>query len=189
MIRWVAAWVLMGGMAGAALAADGPRPVPPLETIPALDVPRYMGVWFEIAKYPNSFQRQCVRNTRATYRLEADGTVQVINRCALANGEISEAIGAARQVGEAQSPKLKVRFAPAWLSFIPAVWGKYWVIDLDPQYRLVAVSEPSRQYLWILSRSPRVDEEAYAALLTRLGQQGFDIGKLESSLQDEAQSP
>ena len=89
----------------------------------------------------------------------------------------------ARQIGAADSPKLEVRFAPAWLSFLPMVWGDYWVIDLDPDYRLVAVSEPSREYLWVLSRTPAVDAQAYEALLARLAARGFDLGKLERTLQ------
>lgn len=84
-----------------------------LSTIPALDVKRYMGTWFEIAKYPTWFQKKCAGNSRANYSLMGDGQVQVINRCRMAGGELSEAIGVARQVGPATSPKLEVRFAPA----------------------------------------------------------------------------
>lgn len=97
----------------------------------------------------------------------------------MANGEWNEAVGLARQVGEVSSPKLEVRFAPAWLSFIPWVWGDYWVIDLDPEYQLVAVSEPRREYLWVLARNPDPSKETYAALLQRLHHLGFDTGKLE----------
>lgn len=156
---------------------------PPLATIAALDVPRYMGRWYEIAKYPNRFQRKCVADTSAEYKLEPDGRVQVINRCRMENGEWNEAVGMARQVGDASSPKLEVRFAPAWLSFIPAVWGDYWVIDLDPAYQLVAVSEPGREYLWVLSRSPAVGHDAMAALMERLRRLGFDTNRLEISVQ------
>jgi apolipoprotein D and lipocalin family protein len=78
---------------------------------------------------------------------------------------------------------LKVRFAPAWLSWLPQVWGDYWVIDLDDDYQLAAVSEPSREYLWVLSRTPRVDANTYNALLKRLSAQGFDLSKLERSPQ------
>lgn len=130
-------------------------PAPALQAIQSLDVPRYMGTWHEIAKYPNRFQKQCLRNTSAQYALQKDGTVKVVNRCQLASGEMDEAEGEARQVGGATSPKLKVRFAPAWLSWLPMVWGNYWVIDLDAEYELVAVSEPSREYLWVLARTPR----------------------------------
>lgn len=143
-----------------------------------------MGTWYEIAKYPNRFQKQCVADTRAEYSLLSDGRVQVINRCRLQNGEMESASGIARKVGGAGSAKLEVRFAPAWLSFIPAVWGDYWVIDIDDAYRLVAVSEPKREYLWVLSRTPTVDPARYAALLARLAEQGFDLDRLEVTLQD-----
>ena len=83
----------------------------------------------------------------------------------------------------AASPTLKVRFAPAWLSFLPMVWGDYWVIDLDPDYQLAAVSEPGRDYLWILARTPTVSRQAYGALLDRLERQGFDLSKLEVTRQ------
>lgn len=160
---------------------------PPLATVAALNVPRYMGRWYEIAKYPNRFQRKCVADTSAEYKLEPDGRVHVTNRCRMENGEWNEAVGMARQqVGDASSPKLEVRFAPAWLSFIPAVWGDYWVIDLDLEYQLVAVSEPRRKYLWVLSRSPTVGQDAMAALLERLRRLGFDTNRLEISAHGKA---
>ena len=160
---------------------------PPLTTVAALDVPRYMGRWYEVAKYPNRFQRKCVADTSAEYKLEPDGRVQVINRCRMENDEWNEAVGMARQVGDTSSPKLEVRFAPAWLSFIPAVWGDYWVIDLDPEYQLVAVSEPWREYLWVLSRSPAVRHDVLAALLERLRRLGFDTNRLEVSAHGKKQ--
>jgi len=165
-------------LSGGAAAENG------LPTIAALDVPRYMGTWYEIAKFPNSFQKKCAGGTRADYSLKDDGRVRVINRCRLENGETSEAIGEARQLGAATSPRLEVRFAPEWLSFLPFVWGNYWVIDLDDDYRLAAVSEPTREYLWILARTPQVDAAAYQQLLARLAQKGFDLGKLERTRQD-----
>ena len=167
-------------------AADAPpaNAAQPLATIAALDVPRYMGTWYEIAKFPNRFQKKCAGFTKATYSALADGTLQVVNRCRTANGETEEAIGAARQVGGPHSPRLKVRFAPAVLSFLPMVWGGYWVIDLDPGYQLAAVSEAKREYLWILSRSPKVDKVSYAALLARLAGQGLDVRKLVSTQQE-----
>lgn len=155
----------------------------PLTPIASLNVQRYMGTWYEIAKYPNRFQKKCVAQTTARYHLQADGTVQVINRCREESGDFGEAIGEARQTGGAMSPKLKVRFAPAWLSWLPFVWGDYWVVDLDAGYKLVAVSEPKREYLWVLSRTPVVEPGDYAALLARLKAQGFDLNRLVLSLQ------
>ena len=149
-----------------------------MRTIASLDVNRYLGTWYEIAKFPNRFQKQCVRDTTATYGLREDGKIRVVNRCRKADGSEDAVEGVARQVGGPASPKLEVRFAPAFLSFLHIVWGDYWIIDLDEYYTLSAVSEPSRKYLWILSRSRQVDPLAYQALLTRLAAQGFDTSKL-----------
>lgn len=167
-------------------AADNESPISSkaLSTIPSLDVARYMGVWYEIAKYPNSFQKKCTGGAKADYSLMSDGSLKVINRCRIAGGRLSEAIGVARQVGDSTSPKLEVRFAPAWLSFLPFVWGDYWIIELDDNYQLVAVSEPKREYLWILSRTPKFDPVSYNTLLAKLQQKQFDLHKLEVSQQD-----
>ena len=153
----------------------------PLKTVPAVDVPRYMGTWHEIAKYPNRFQKHCASSTQARYSLQADGRVQVLNRCKTDKGEWQEALGSARQIGGPTSPQLKVRFAPEWLSFIPQVWGDYWIIDLDPDYQWVVVSEPQREYLWILSRTPHMPATTYQALLNKLEPLGFDLNRLEAS--------
>ena len=163
-----------------AMADDSPGV---LTTIPALDVPRYMGTWYEIAKYPNWFQKKCISHTRADYSLQPDGKVRVFNRCTTKEGAVSEAIGEARQMGGSTSAKLEVRFAPAWLAFVPMVWGNYWVIDLDPAYQVVAVSEPKREYLWVLSRTPDVPAKAYDELVARLEKKGFDSRKLERTPQ------
>lgn len=153
----------------------------PLQTVPSVDVPRYMGTWHEIAKYPNWFQKKCVSSTQATYTLQADGRVQVLNRCKTDKGEWSEALGAARQIGGSTSAQLKVRFAPEWLSFIPLVWGDYWIIDLEPDYQWVVVSEPQREYLWILSRTPQMPAATYQGLLAKLEKLGFDLKRIEPS--------
>ena len=174
---------LQGAAQDKAANAIGQAPTGDLTPIAALDVPRYMGTWHEIAKFPNRFQKKCVGHTQADYSLMTDGRVKVINRCKLESGEFNEAIGAARQVGAPSSAKLKVRFAPAWLSFIPAVWGDYWVIDLDDNYQLAAVSEPGREFLWILSRTPQIDQKSYESLLNRLREKGFDLQKLEITRQ------
>lgn len=163
-----------------ALAQQGDQSV---KTIATLDVSRYLGTWYEIAKFPNWFQRKCASNTKAIYSTKPDGNLRVLNSCKTAAGETSEAEGLARQIGSKDSPKLEVRFAPEWLSFLPLVWGDYWVIDLDPQYQLAAVSDPRREYLWVLSRTPQIDPKVYADLLQRLKQHQFDIQKLEITTQ------
>jgi apolipoprotein D and lipocalin family protein len=163
--------------------AQASQEAEPVKVIASLDVPRYMGAWYEIAKFPNWFQKKCIGNTKALYVPKDDGSIQVLNSCKTANGEISRAEGLARQLGPADSPKLEVRFAPAWLGFLPFVWGDYWVIDIDPQYQVAAVSDPNREYLWILSRTPQLDKKVYQELLHRLQEQRFDIRKLEITSQ------
>jgi apolipoprotein D and lipocalin family protein len=165
------------------LSAIGYAQESSVKTISTLDVPRYLGTWYEIAKFPNWFQKKCIGNTQAVYSLRSDGSLKVLNSCRTADGEVSQAEGTARQVGANDSPKLEVRFAPAWLSFLPLVWGDYWVIDLDSQYQVAAVSDPRREYLWVLSRTPQLDKKIYDALLIRLQSQQFDIRKLELTQQ------
>jgi apolipoprotein D and lipocalin family protein len=165
--------------------AAGQAAAKPLATIPTLDVKRYMGTWYEIAKFPNSFQKKCIGFTTATYSVREDGRVDVVNRCRQADGSTDSAEGVARQPGGPNSPKLEVRFAPAIFSFVPMIWGDYWVIDLDPDYQLAAVSEPKREYLWILSRTPKVDPAVYDALLGRLRAQGLDMNRLAPTKQAE----
>jgi apolipoprotein D and lipocalin family protein len=156
-----------------------------MRTVASLDVNRYLGTWYEVAKFPNRFQRQCVGDTSATYGLREDGRIRVVNRCRKADGSEDAVEGVARQVGGPASPKLEVCFAPAFLSFLPVVWGDYWIVDLDESYTLSAVSEPSRKYLWILSRKRHVDPAVYGALLKRLAAQGFDTSKLVPTSQSE----
>ena len=158
-------------------------PPKPLASIESLDMARYMGRWYEVSRYPTWFQKKCRDSSRAEYALKDNGEVQVTNRCRLESGEMNVATAVGRQVGGPQSARLKVSFAPGWLSFLPMVWGDYWVVDLDPDYSLVAVSEPSREYLWVLSRTPQVDAARYEALLGRLAQQGFDLSKLITTKQ------
>lgn len=155
----------------------------PVKTIPSLDIPKYLGTWYEIAKFPNWFQKKCVSNTKAVYSMRSDGNLKVLNSCKTADGAVSEAEGTARQIGASDSPKLEVRFAPAWLSFLPMVWGDYWVIDLDLQYQVAAVSDPYREYLWVLSRTPQIDKKTYDDLLQRLQVQQFDTRRLEITSQ------
>ncbi|MFY7914168.1 MAG: lipocalin family protein, partial [Rubrivivax sp.] len=145
----------------------------------------YMGTWYQVALFPNVFQRQCVSDTTATYRQLPDGTVEVLNRCRTAEGRTDDATGSARPTGTLSGStlapaQLKVSFLPAWLRWLPVGWGAYWVIQLADDGRYAVISEPSRQYLWILSRQPRLASADEAAIRARLAQQGFsDLSKLQ----------
>lgn len=173
--------LLLGGMLAATGALAGAEPAP-LAAIPDLDLRSYLGRWHELARYPNRFQQQCVADTTADYALLPDGGVQVSNRCRLADGRFDEAVGRARQIGGPRSAQLQVRFAPAWLGWLPQVWGDYWVVDLQRdergQPRLSIVSEPSRQYLWVLSRQPRLDADDWQRVNARLIELGFEPQRL-----------
>ena len=158
---------------------------PVLKAVDSLDLPRYLGSWYEIAKFPNWFQKKCKSDTKANYSLRSDASLAVFNQCRLENGQVSDALGTAKQIGDVKSAKLKVRFAPDWLSVIPFVWGDYWVIDIDAAYQLVAISEPKREYLWILSRTPEADDRQLNELLLRLSANGFDLSKLERTPQKQ----
>ena len=155
-----------------------------VNSIPEFDVARYMGTWYEIAKLPNWFQRKCVQGTQARYKVLGPTQIEVNNKCTTASGEEIQAIGLARPNGSGRPAQLEVRFAPDWTAWLPMVWGAYWVLDLDADYQLAAVGDPSKSYLWILSRTPVVSLERYDAMLQRLNVMGFDITKLEKTRQN-----
>lgn len=161
---------------------------PPVRPVADLDIDRYLGVWYEIAKYPNYFQRRCASDTRAIYRKRNDGLIGVTNRCRTLDGKVEQVQGVARP--DATPPyrpsQLQVRFAPSWLGWLPFVWGRYWVVLLDSDYRYAVVSEPKRKYLWILSRDRQMDNATYTLILTRLQAMGFDTTKVVPSPQPGA---
>jgi apolipoprotein D and lipocalin family protein len=144
-----------------------------------VDLASYAGRWYEIARLPNRFQEQCAGDVAANYTLRPDGRVAVVNECRRRDGQTTRAEGVARLADE-QGPasRLKVRFAPAWLSFLPFVWGDYWILELDPDYRHALVGDPSRKYLWILSRSPALDAATYESLAALADRLGFDTPRL-----------
>ena len=146
----------------------------PLRVVPKVDLDRYAGKWFEIARLPNEFQDECVSDVSAVYKLRPDGRIDVTNRCIEPDGSVKEANGVARRVEGQPSSILQVRFAPGWLSFLPNVWGDYQIIELDPDYRHVLVGSPDRKYLWILARTPQLDPPVYESLLDAAKGQGFD---------------
>ena len=148
----------------------------PLEVVPSVDLSRYTGTWYEIARMPFKYQSQCVGDVTATYTLLDDGTIKVVNRCRKENGEIDEAVGRAKLGSDAgPNTKLKVRFAPAFLSWLPFVWGNYWIIDLAADYSYAVVGEPDRKYMWVLSRTPVMDETTLQGILDRAKGKGYDL--------------
>lgn len=165
--------------------ASGQRTTPVAVTaVQKVDLKRYAGKWLEIGRYQNRFQKQCVGNTTANYTIKANGKIEVRNECLRKDGRTEVAIGEAKIADKATNAKLKVRFAPGALSFLPFVWGNYWIIDLDPNYGWVAVGEPKREYFWILSRTSKLDDATYQSILRRAESMGFNPAKVMRSPQD-----
>jgi apolipoprotein D and lipocalin family protein len=162
-------------MASQSAAAPAPGPV---TTVDKVDLDRYSGQWHEIARFLNRFQRQCAGDVRATYARRLDGRLDVVNECRTSNGRMTQAKGVARVIDGSGGARLKVRFAPAFLSFLPMVWGDYWVIALGDGYEWAVIGSPDRQYLWVLSRTAVLDEARWARALERVRANGFDDSRL-----------
>jgi len=175
MRRTVLAALLCATLSACAHAPSGP----PLRTVEKVDLSRYAGTWYEIATIPMSFQKGCVAVT-ATYTPLPDGEIEVVNRCRKErlDGPERSATGKAWPV-DATNARLEVRF------FWPFK-GDYWIIDLGPDYEYAVVGHPERKYLWILSRTPAMDEKTYEAILSRLREQSYDLSRLERTLQPGA---
>lgn len=140
---------------------------PPI-TVPHVDLERYTGVWYEIARYPNRFQKNCL-HSKATYTLRDDGNLSVLNQCSDkdAPGKIRTTRGKAWVVDKKSNAKLKVSF------FWPFA-GDYWIIGLGPDYEYAVIGHPKRKYLWILSRHRTMENETYERILRELAEQGYD---------------
>ncbi len=171
--RTLGALVLVaGGLGGCARSTTARQHLPPLTTVQAVDLRRYMGTWYEIASIPQRFQKGC-RGTRATYSLKEDGEVEVRNACRKGDDPQAYSGVTGRAVAVPKSGGAKLR-----VSFFWPFWGDYWVIDLDTDYRVAAVGSPGRDTLWILCRSPQLDDASYAALGARLAAKGYDLTRL-----------
>ena len=150
----------------------------PVRTVPQVDLDRYAGEWVEIARFPNRFQKKCAGDVRAIYTRRSDGRIDVINRCRTADGTMTDARGVARVEDPGTRARLKVRFAPAALSWLPMVWGDYWIIGLADNYSWATVGSPDREYLWILARNPAIGSADYEAAVEAARVNGFAIDRL-----------
>ncbi len=187
---------IRSAFASLAVAVSAAAASPTLEPIASLDVPSYLGTWYQVALYPNPFQSGCVSDTTATYRDLGDGNIELVNRCRNARGSFDEAKGQARPTGILDAAKtlrparLEVSFLPPWLRWAQAVghwgWGAYWVIQLAPDYRFAVISEGTRQYLWVLSRTPALLPADETSIRAELARQGFDLSRLQAHPQSAA---
>lgn len=171
---------LLGGLLGAAAAGWAlARSNPPLETVSHVDLHRYVGRWYEIARYPNRFERKCDRDVTAEYSIKRNGDIRVVNSCVTSSGSITRSTGTAKVVDKSTTAKLKVTF------FWP-FYSKYWIIALGPDYDYAVVGEPLRRYLWILSRTSQMPDDLYQQNTDRLAEKGYDASKLVRTRQTGA---
>lgn len=166
--------ILLPALLGACTSAP---PRAPLPTVTQVELPRYLGTWYEVAMLPNRFQAQCVANTQAEYRLREDGHIEVKNACRRADGVQETAIGVAEVVPGSANTKLRV-------SFFRPFYGDYWVLALAEDYRWVLVGEPGRRFGWVLSRTPEMAAADLAAALDRAQALGFERGAFRLTPQD-----
>lgn len=173
MKNWMIALALL--IAAAPARGDG-EPT----TVRSVDLSRYAGLWYEVAKIPNRFQDQCVRGTTAEYSIREDGQIDVLNSCTTESGEVDAAEGLAKIVEAETNAKLKVSFVSffGWRPF----WGDYWILGLGDEYEYAIVGSPDRKYGWVLSRTPELSATVLAGIYEQLEAQGFDPADFEQSL-------
>ncbi|HJV60049.1 MAG TPA: lipocalin family protein [Albitalea sp.] len=170
----VAAWMAFG----AATAS------PPVRSVPQLDPLRYAGVWYEMARLPNSMQARCVADVTAAYRVMDDGSMTVVHRCLEADDHWRVIVGrASPEAGDRSGARLRVNFLPPWLRWLPMAHDRHWVVMVDDAYRVAVVSEPSRRHLWILSRTPQLDLQTYDRVVDWLRAQSYPVDQLVPTLQ------
>ena len=147
------------------------------KAVNAIDVQKYLGTWYEVARLPMYFQRNCASDVQAEYSLNADQTIQVKNQCINTDGKLDVSEGVAYSQNDGNS-QLKVSFLPKGLRWVPFSKGDYWVLRVDEDYQVALVGGPSHRYLWLLSRSPDVDEAVIEDYLNTAKAQGYDLSKL-----------
>jgi apolipoprotein D and lipocalin family protein len=172
-------WPILGAQAGP--DAGGTSAGGTVTTVSSVNLDRYAGLWFEIAKIPNRFQKQCARHTVAEYTVRPDGRLRVLNQCIKKNGNMDQASGIAKVIDRTTQAKLRVSFVSVlgWRPF----WGDYWILGLDENYRWAVVGSPDRRYGWVLARTPRLEEGTMAKIAAILERNGYTWSrfKMEST--------
>ena len=174
---WRLAKIAMGGvvLTGLAVGTIAYAQAKPLPTVEKVELDKYLGVWYEVARKPMFFERKCAFNVTATYTLNENGNIVVDNKCADQDGDLQQSLGEAFVVNAPFNSKLKVSFLPEGVRWIPIGRGDYWILKLDEDYQTVLVGEPRRKYLWVLSRIPNLKKEIIHEYLNYAKSLGYDI--------------
>lgn len=165
------------------LQSDAGDATEEIESVPCVDVSRFMGDWYEIARYLSFFEKNCVA-VRSQCELRKDGKITIINYYKKKKFDAPQETAKSRAwfTDQDTNAKLKVQF------FWP-FYTRHWIIDLDKDYRYAVIGHPDRDSLWIMSRTPAMDEATYNQILARLDACGYDIGKIEKTLQPSGPLP
>ncbi|WP_028928217.1 lipocalin family protein [Pseudoxanthomonas suwonensis] len=147
-------------------------------TEPFIELDRYLGTWYEIARLPMRHEPEDYRDITAHYSLNPEGTVRVATRAVDGRGQLHESIGEATVVEGSGNAKLEVSFMPDGLKWVPFTKGDYWILRVDEDYRTAQVGSPDRKYLWLLSRLPILPEVRRDSFLSTARVQGYDLGEL-----------
>jgi apolipoprotein D and lipocalin family protein len=173
---WIAVIALSGASEFAAASVGEPK------TVAQVDLARYAGRWYEVARYPNRFQKHCSGDVVVHYAPRSDGGLDIDNRCRDDRGGQDRSLAVAKvAVTDGSNSRLKVNFAPRALAWIPFVWANYWILELADDYRYAVVGTPDRHYLWILSREPSLPPADFEKLEEAIRGQGFDPDRLEKT--------
>ncbi|MFW1811080.1 lipocalin family protein [Acinetobacter ursingii] len=177
---WTLTKIAVGGivLTGLAVATVAYAQSKPLPTVERVELDKYLGVWYEIARKPMYFEKQCAKDITATYTLNENGNVTVDNRCYSKDGVLKQSVGEAFAENPPFNTKLKVSFLPEAIRWVPVARGDYWILKLDENYQTVLVGEPSRKYLWVLSRTPELSEDVLNEYLSYAKSLGYDLNDI-----------
>lgn len=161
-----------------ALALAAPAVAQDLVTVEKVDMVRYAGTWYEIARLPNKLQAECVGDVTTSFRLRGMRTYDIETRCRRADGSQEVDVGIARVQDPATNAKMEWRFLPLALAWWPFAWTDYWIVDLAPDYSWAVAAVPTREAMWILARKPELDAATYDRLVAKARAMRFETGKL-----------
>jgi apolipoprotein D and lipocalin family protein len=161
-----------------ALALAAPAVAQDLVTVEKVDMVRYAGTWYEIARLPNKLQAECAGDVTTSFRLRGMRTYDIETRCRRADGSQEVDVGIARVQDPATNAKMEWRFLPLALAWWPFAWTDYWIVDLAPDYSWAVAAVPTREAMWILARKPDLDAATYDRLVAKARAMRFETGKL-----------
>ena len=160
------------------IACAAPVAAQDIVTVEKVDMARYAGTWYEIARLPNKLQAECAGDVSTTFRLRGMRSYDIETRCRRKDGSEEVDMGIARVQDLTTNAKMEWRFLPLALAWWPFAWTDYWIVDLAPDYSWAVAAVPTREALWVLSRKPDLDAPTYDRLVAKARAMGFETGKL-----------